>query len=148
MTWGKRRSKKTENEEAKDKAKTEQLKEDVPDGPDVADLTIGTQPRADLAEAGKLAHEREHHAREMELQEISRLRQQNDLRLRFFTFASRLAVSVLVFGCALVGYYAWSVKGHVEPSVLQFWISSTIVEVLGIIYIIARYLFPPAPKND
>lgn len=125
----------------------EQLEGDVPTGPDAADLTLGAQPNMDLL-AGRLTQQREHHARAMETEELARLKQQNDLRLAFFRFASWLTVAVLAFGCLLVGYYAWAVRGEMEPSVLQFWISATIVEVLGIIYIIARYLFPSPPKTD
>jgi len=148
MRWGRGTSKGTGKDKAKEKAETNQLKENLPDGPDVAELTIESQVQADLAETAKLAKEGERHAREMDLQEIARLQQQNELRLRFFRFASWLAVGVLLFGCALVGYYAWSVHGKINTRVLQFWISSTIVEVLGIIFIIARYLFPPPPKAD
>lgn len=148
MKWPRRIPKDARDDRVTDKAKVEQLREDVPDGPDVADLTLETQPNAELLEVRKLARESELHARAMEREELARLQQQNDLRRQFFVFASWLAVGVLVFGCALVGYYAWSVDGELEPSVLQFWISSTIVEVLGIIFIIARYLFPPPPKSD
>jgi hypothetical protein len=146
-SWG-RRPRGADGDRAKDRAKVDQLRDAVPDGPEANDLTIGAQPNAELLEAGKLAQEREHHVRAMESQEIARLQQQNALRLRFFTFASALAVGVLVFGCALIGYYAWSVDGKVDPGVLKFWISSTIVEVLGIIYIIARYLFPPPAPTE
>ncbi|MBH0054492.1 hypothetical protein I6E74_09975 [Salinibacterium sp. SWN139] len=74
--------------------------------------------------------------------EINRLHQQNEMRPKFFNLAAWLSWVVVVGNFVLVGWYAWHAKGDFNPQVMMFWISSTVVEVLGIVYIIAQYLFP------
>lgn len=78
----------------------------------------------------------------MQSAEINRLHQQNEMRPQFFRLAASLSWVVVVGNFALVGWYAWHAKGDINPQVMMFWISSTVVEVLGIVYIIAQYLFP------
>lgn len=74
--------------------------------------------------------------------EIARLHQQNELRPKFFAAAAALAWVVILGNFVIVGWYAWHAREALNPNVLMFWISSTVVEVLGIVYIIAQYLFP------
>jgi hypothetical protein len=47
-----------------------------------------------------------------------------------------LALNVVLFFLYMVS--AW---GHIAEAVMVAWISATVVEVLGIVYIIAKYLF-------
>jgi len=92
--------------------------------------------------AEQLAIRRTQYEQTMQSAEIDRLHQQNMMRPRLFKLASRLSWVVVLGNFAIVGWYAWHSKGAMDPRVLMFWISSTVVEVLGIVYIIAQYLFP------
>ncbi|KAM9863019.1 hypothetical protein ACI1US_01021 [Leucobacter sp. BZR 635] len=83
----------------------------------------------------------------MQSAEINRLHQQNEMRPKFFKLAAALAWSVIIGNFILVGWYAWHAKAAIEPYVIVAWISSTVVEILGIIYIIAQYLFPGVPPK-
>ncbi|MDD0856708.1 hypothetical protein NHF46_00700 [Arthrobacter alpinus] len=54
---------------------------------------------------------------------------------------------IIVSNTFIMGYYAWHAREHISSSVLSYWIASTVVEILGIIYIIAQYLFPGAKRK-
>ena len=79
--------------------------------------------------------------------EIDRLHQQNVMRPKFFKLAAGLTWFIIVSNTIIMGYYAWHAKADINSSVLSYWIASTVVEILGIIYIIAQYLFPGARRK-
>lgn len=79
--------------------------------------------------------------------EIERLHQQNEMRPKFFKLAAGLTWFIIASNTLIMGYYAWHAKENISSSVLSYWIASTVVEILGIIYIIAQYLFPGAKRK-
>ncbi len=73
--------------------------------------------------------------------EVERLTQQKKLRKKFFKFCMILAYGIIGSNTIFFGWYiAWA-REDVSTTVFQFWISATVVEILGIVAIIARYLF-------
>lgn len=81
------------------------------------------------------------------LQVVRQTDQQHKLRSRFFWFALGLAASVVIVGSAVIMIYVCSAKENANPIVLTGWFTTSIVEVLGIIYIIAQYLFAGDPRK-
>ncbi len=51
-----------------------------------------------------------------------------------------LAVASTVF----MGAYIWFQRGHIEASVMISFFVSVVTETIGVLYVIARYLFPAA----
>jgi hypothetical protein len=43
---------------------------------------------------------------------------------------------------ALVFVYAWHVSWRVNTTVLQVWLGAAVVEVIGVVLVVTRYLFP------
>lgn len=54
-----------------------------------------------------------------------------------------VAMSVQI-GFANLGFflYGGANRWSIEPVVMQFWLPAAVVQVIGIVYVIARYLFP------
>jgi hypothetical protein len=54
-----------------------------------------------------------------------------------------VAMSVQI-GFANLGFFLYGGSDHweIQPVVMQFWLSAAVVQVIGIVYVIARYLFP------
>jgi len=51
---------------------------------------------------------------------------------------------VVVADCIFVGYAYFGRDWDVQPAVMQFWLGATVVQVVGIVAIITRSLFPGA----
>lgn len=50
----------------------------------------------------------------------------------------------LVFVNLMFLLYAWKgVHWNVPGTTMQVWLSATVVQVVGIVYVVTRYLFPP-----
>jgi hypothetical protein len=50
----------------------------------------------------------------------------------------------LVFVNGLFLFYTWlGVHWKVPGTTMQVWLSATVVQVVGIVYVVTRYLFPP-----
>jgi hypothetical protein len=52
-----------------------------------------------------------------------------------------MGVQIAVADVVFILYAQWGVDWHVEPTVMQFWLSATVVEVLGIVLVVTKYLF-------
>ena len=70
-------------------------------------------------------------------------KQKRRLRTKLFRWA--LWTTSLVLGANVVMFILYFISqwGRVEASVMIAWISGTVVEILGIVAIMARYLFEP-----
>ena len=81
---------------------------------------------------------------QLELQnaELGRLTQMSTLRSKFFWLATSLAAAVILASTAGVGYYVIVSGKETEPAVLITWMTAVVVELLGILKIMALYLFP------
>lgn len=87
------------------------------------------------------AEEGRSHLAKMNRAEQKKARQQNRLRKRFFKWAGLTVVGSLFGNFVLFTIFMVWNKGDIADSVMIAWISATVVEVLGIAYIIANYLF-------
>lgn len=76
-----------------------------------------------------------------------RLKQAHKLRTPFFWLASGLAGASVVAGIVVVIWYLVVAGAEVSPVVLVSFFTSVVVETLGILYIIARYLYPPKRRK-
>lgn len=74
--------------------------------------------------------------------------QSNDLREKFFFLAMGGTGALLAVNIVLFALYMTSQWNHIADAVMVTWITSTVVEVLGIIYIIAKYLFDERDAED
>lgn len=83
-------------------------------------------------------------AREIASAEAKRAHQQNVLRGKFFRWVCWVVGGALAGNFALFSFYIRSQWGHISDSVMISWISASVIEVLGLAYIIARYLFEHA----
>jgi hypothetical protein len=55
----------------------------------------------------------------------------------------KLLVAELVFVNGMFFLYTWlGVHWNVPGTTMQVWLSSTVVQIVGIVYVVARYLFP------
>jgi len=71
----------------------------------------------------------------------------HDLDVRLKSIVARWSVGAMVGQLAVADavfvLYAWlGVDWKIEPEVILGWLSATVVEVIGIVVIVARYLFP------
>jgi hypothetical protein len=84
-------------------------------------------------------------------EQLRKLRQANRLRKRFYRWTTRVAAAALFLNFAVFGLYMISEWGRLADAVMIAWISATVVEVLGIVAIVARYLFetdPSKPRDE
>lgn len=83
--------------------------------------------------------------RERQRAKIKKFKNDNKMRKSFFKWASLLTFVIITINSILfAAYLAVHMWGeHAIPDVVMIsWVTSTIVEVLGIVTIIAKYLFP------
>jgi hypothetical protein len=68
-----------------------------------------------------------------------------DVRLKGKYAGWFLWVMLAQLGIADLGFflYAWmGVAWNVTPRVIEFWLSATVIEIVGIVLVVTRYLFP------
>lgn len=75
--------------------------------------------------------------------DVAAAKQAHKMRKRFFRFVVRSVVSTLVATGAIMGAYVVSQWGDLDAAVMVAFFSAVVVQVLGLAYIIARYLFAP-----
>lgn len=86
--------------------------------------------------------------------EVDKAKQAQDFRGKFFYWAMWLITAALVINFVVMGFYMASQWRDISDPVMVSWFSATIVEVLGLGYIIATYLFnspksvTPRPRGD
>lgn len=79
-------------------------------------------------------------------EEVRRVKQQFDQRRHFFGWAVGTISGVLFGSAALMVWYVIVRGPNIEPAVMIAWLSSGLVETLGLGYIIANYLFDGGDK--
>lgn len=69
---------------------------------------------------------------------------EQDIELKKTYAAWLLRVMTIQIALADAGFflYGFANSWDIEPIVMEFWLSSAVVQVIGIVYVIARYLFP------
>ncbi|MEJ5915339.1 hypothetical protein [Pseudokineococcus sp. 1T1Z-3] len=69
-------------------------------------------------------------------------KQNNRLRLIITIWAISASSTMLVLSTAAFGVYVGSQWGQVPAWAIGAYLASTVTEVLGILYVVANYLFP------
>ncbi len=93
-------------------------------------------------------------ARSLADAEADRAHQQNHLRERFFAWTRWVVAGALSANFGIFSAYMVSQWHHVSDQVMIAWIGATVIEVLGVALIIAKYLFgdsnppPSRPTTD
>jgi hypothetical protein len=90
--------------------------------------------QARRGEAAKVAPLNHLDARNLE-QDLSLKRKYADWLL--WMMVGQLTIADLGFGI-----YGFANDWDIEPSVIQVWLGATVVEVIGIVLVVTRYLFP------
>lgn len=82
--------------------------------------------------------------RKLLLAQTKKAKQENKLRSKFFKLASGLAIFVIVASTSAIGFYVYQSGADTEPLVLVTWMTAVVVEIIAILQIMAKYLFPSA----
>jgi hypothetical protein len=59
-----------------------------------------------------------------------------------YALLALLAAQIAVVDFVLVAYAWKGVSWRVEPLVVNVWLSATVVEVIAVVYVVTRHLFP------
>ncbi|MGW0043492.1 hypothetical protein [Rhodococcus sp. NPDC003348] len=89
----------------------------------------------------------EHAAQRIRDAEADKADQENLHRERFFGWAIGAVTFTLLGNFGVIGFYFWSQWSDISEPVMLAWISATVVEVLGIAYIIATHLFKDGSRS-
>jgi hypothetical protein len=79
---------------------------------------------------------------------IEDIKQRHDLRTSFFDITAGLLLIVIMMAFILVQNYVVEAGSKVSIDLLKTWIAATVIEVISLMLIIARYLFPPKSSAD
>jgi len=63
------------------------------------------------------------------------------LKKRVEKWARWATSGVLISSCLVMAAYIYSEWGHIDSTVVLGWLSATVVETIGIMYLITKYLF-------
>lgn len=113
------------------------------------DAWIEELSRFDNAGVDKLEKSAKHESsdqaidRDLEHADIDQAYQANDLRAKFYKYVVRVVTGTLAVSIVLLALYMVSEWGEIPGPVMIAWFSSTVVQVLGLGFIVARYLFAP-----
>lgn len=66
-----------------------------------------------------------------------------DLRNLYAKGIFRILTAQIVSANAGFFIYGFWLSWQIEPSVIQAWLAATVVQVIGIVLVVTRYLFPP-----
>lgn len=91
--------------------------------------------------------ETEEHVQSLQKAQVRQLEQEHTQRASFFRFAVVVVTLTLAGNFAVFAFYIRSEWTHISDTVMVTWIGATVVEVLGIAFIIATHLFPRGDKN-
>lgn len=89
----------------------------------------------------------EEHVQSLQKAQVRQLEQEHKQRASFFWFAVVVVTLTLAGNFAVFAFYIRSEWTHISDTVMVTWIGATVVEVLGIAFIIATHLFPRGDKN-
>jgi hypothetical protein len=95
----------------------------------------------EIRDSQDLARAKEHAA-------LVSTRLDTDLRERLAKWSIKAATTMLLLGTGVFVIYMISEWRHVPQAAILGWLSSSVVEILGIVYLVASYLFPKPEKRD
>lgn len=78
----------------------------------------------------------------LERHKLKQLRQDRMLRKMIAAWAIGFVAFQLLFANLSFGFFLWHNQAEPDASIMIAWLSSTVVEVVGILWVIARSLFP------
>jgi hypothetical protein len=88
------------------------------------------RPSAELPDSLRFSHEKE-------------LKQDRELKLSYATWLRRLLAAQVAVADAVFIVYAWAGKHwHLDPAVIDVWLGATVVQVVGVVLVVTRHLFP------
>jgi len=71
------------------------------------------------------------------------LQQDRELKLSYATWLRRLLAVQLAVADVVFVVYAWAGRGwDLQPAVIDVWLGATVVQVVGVVLVITRHLFP------
>ena len=103
------------------------------------------RPVEDLRKDVGLCQADKDQANKLDEIEHDRLKQANALRQKFFYFGVGITIGCVVTSCFVS--IALVFRGEMTPGITTVFITGLTVEVIGIIAIIAKYLFPENQPN-
>ena len=65
-----------------------------------------------------------------------------EYRDKLVGFTRKAVGGLITAATAFMAFYIWSQWNHIEESVIIAYFGSVVLEVVGILYVIAQYLFP------
>lgn len=80
--------------------------------------------------------------------EVAQAKLANKQRDHFFKFVVAAVAFSLASSVGLMALYFWSEWHEIDSAVLIAWFSANVVQVIGLAYVIANYLFPSSAKSD
>lgn len=80
---------------------------------------------------------------ELRKTDLEAAQQAHEMRESFYRWVIRAVSLTLVASAASMVAYLWSQWGSIAPAVMVAFYSAVVVQVIGLAYIIARYLFAP-----
>ena len=75
-------------------------------------------------------------------QHVKALKRAHKHRGKMVTWTLRTVGGLSIASTGFMGLYIWSQWHHVEAAVIMAYFASVVTETIGILYVIARYLFP------
>lgn len=78
-------------------------------------------------------------------QHILELQDKSKKRSDMMKWTLKLATAVVIVSFVVMGSYMWSEWGELDPVVLTGWFAAVVAQTVGLIYVLANYLFP---KDD
>ena len=118
---------------------------------DVKDPALKEQEELEAAEKALLSNPKQSRkALKLKAKEygIEDIKQRHDLRTSFFDITAGLLLIVIMMAFMLVQNYVIEAGKEVSIDLLKTWIAATVIEVISLMLIIARYLFPPKSSAD
>ena len=71
------------------------------------------------------------------------LRQDVELKRRYAKWLLILIAAQLVVADLIFVVYAWAGRGwELSPGVIEVWLAATLIELVGVVAVVTRYLFP------
>lgn len=77
-------------------------------------------------------------------QDVRALRAAHSYRRALVKWSLRTVGYLAVASTLFMAGYIWLERGHIEASVMISFFVSVVAETVGVLYVIARYLFPPS----
>jgi hypothetical protein len=70
------------------------------------------------------------------------------LRRTYARWMLLILAGELVFVNALFALYTWKNEWDVTGRTMEVWLGSTVVQIIGVVYVVTRYLFPRRDHDD